>query len=173
MSILALDIATVSGWAQGDGGSTPSSGVYGLPGTGDDIGRYLISWANWLDQRLKGNRPREVVFEAPILPKMTTLATTRKLHGLTGVTEMICHSNAVPVTEISAGMVRKHFLGRHYPKNATRDQLKIAVVAGCRARGWNPLDDNEADALAILDVSLSFRRQGHAAKSFLATMEAA
>lgn len=173
MKVLALDIATVSGWAIGDGIAAPRSGVFGLPGTGDNIGRYLLHWAEWFEAKLEAEKPTEVVFEAPILPKMTNLATTRKLQGLAGVTEMICEAREIPVFEAMASNVRRLFLGRSWPKKGGRDGLKIAVMAGCRQRGWNPLDDNEADALAILDVTLSLRRQAYSAHSFIETMRAA
>ena len=44
---------------------------------------------------------------------------------------------------VPVGTIKRHITGKG---NAD----KAAVIAAVRARGFNPIDDNEADALAIL-----------------------
>ncbi|GAB4112596.1 MAG: hypothetical protein Fur0019_19060 [Tibeticola sp.] len=48
-----------------------------------------------------------------------------------------------PVQGVPVGTIKKHATGRG---NAGKDQVIIAV----RSRGHAPVDDNEADALALL-----------------------
>lgn len=172
MSVLALDVATCVGWAFGGAGDPPASGTFRCPSTGDDSGRFLVGYAQWLTAKLRELGPKEVVFEAPILPRETNITTLRKLYSLAGITEFVCVLEGVSCTEITAGEWRRSFLGPYYPKGGRRDELKMAVIAACRALGWNPVDDNEGDALAILHVVLSVRNPRYAAASAVAAMEA-
>jgi Holliday junction resolvasome RuvABC endonuclease subunit len=48
---------------------------------------------------------------------------------------------------VPVGTIKRHATGRG---NADKD----AVIAAVRALGFNPEDDNEADALALLDWAL-------------------
>ena len=149
--ILALDLSTRVGWAAwGPGESAPHWGAHPLPRTGEDVGRYLAAYRRWLSGRLGEVAPDRVVMEAPILPKTTALATTRKLHGLAGLTELIARDHGAAAMEVNNAQVRKHFIGRGRGK---RDELKQATIAACRDRGWTPETDDEADALAVLDYA--------------------
>ena len=69
--------------------------------------------------------------------------------SLAGITELLALKHKVAfVAEAHNATVRKHFTGKGNAKSA---ELKAMTMAACRARGWAPVDDNEADALAILD----------------------
>jgi Holliday junction resolvasome RuvABC endonuclease subunit len=48
---------------------------------------------------------------------------------------------------VPVGTIKRHATGRG---NADKD----AVIAAVRALGFDPVDDNEADALALLDWAL-------------------
>jgi Holliday junction resolvasome RuvABC endonuclease subunit len=48
---------------------------------------------------------------------------------------------------VPVGAIKRHVTGRG---NADKE----AVIAAVRARGFTPADDNEADALALLDWAL-------------------
>lgn len=161
--ILSLDVASKTGWAYGFAGEAPQHGVFELPSTGDNLGRYGVTFLQWLTSKLRELRPREVVFEAPILPKITNLNTTRKLHGLALMVEAACELEAVPCSEIGNSEWRRQFLGPYYPPKPCRDELKRAVIAACRNMGWNPRGDDDADALGILHVVSSHRNQARAA----------
>ena len=173
MSILSLDVATSTGWAHGEPGEAPSHGVFVLPSTGDDLGRALHHFASWLAGKVKELRPREIVFEAPILPATTNFKTCRKLYTLAGIVELVAIAEGIPCSEMASSEWRRHFLGSHYPKGAGRDELKRAVIAACRAIGWNPRSDDDADALAMLSVALAFRNQQQAASDAMQRMRGA
>jgi crossover junction endodeoxyribonuclease RuvC len=49
---------------------------------------------------------------------------------------------------VPVGTIKRHVTGRG---NADKD----AVIAAVRALGFDPIDDNEADALALLDWALT------------------
>jgi Holliday junction resolvasome RuvABC endonuclease subunit len=53
----------------------------------------------------------------------------------------------IPYRGVPVGTIKRHITGRG---NADKD----AVIAAVRALGFDPVDDNEADALALLDCAL-------------------
>lgn len=148
--ILALDLATKTGWASWAPGRLLASGTMQLPKTGEDVGLFLDSYLKWLETTIEECAPKWIVFEAPILPKQTRLATLRKLYGLANITELVARWRGVDCSEVNISTVRKHFCDRG---TGPRDQMKRLVMDACRDRGWEPVDDNAADALAILDYS--------------------
>lgn len=160
--ILALDLATKTGLAIG----SRSEGVVnhasvdlarnGIGGEGA-IFRRLIALIERLNTDC-GQRFAAVVFEMPVLPRSTNIKTLRRLYGLAAVCELACARLGVPVYEVETARVRQHFL----PSAAHgRKAIKSAIVTECRARGWDPIDDNAADALAILDFALEHFNPGY------------
>jgi hypothetical protein len=65
------------------------------------------------------------------------------LAHLTAWTEMF----KIPYRGVPVGTIKRHATGRG---NADKD----AVIAAVRALGFDPVDDNEADALALLNWAL-------------------
>ena len=173
MTVLALDVATSTGWAFGSAGEVPQHGTFRIDPTGDDLGRYGVEFIKWLSAKIRELRPREIVFEAPILPAKTNITTTRKLHGLALLVECVANLEAVPCSEISSGEWRRQFLGPYYPAKPTRDDLKRAVIAACRGMGWNPRGDDDADALGLLYVANCLRNRDQAATDAVNRMGAA
>lgn len=152
-SLLTLDLATVTGWAvwRPDGNHPGvQSGTERLPKTGDDVGRFLCAYADWLMPFVELERPGRVVFEAPWIGPQTSQDVARKLLGLACMTEAVCHWQGIPAWEVNNASVRKHFIGKG---RGDRRELKRLTMAACRERGWQPEDDNEADALAVMDYA--------------------
>lgn len=162
MRILALDLATKFGWACGSPGGDPYTfGSVQLPkGTGDDLGRFLQPYRDWLNMALDEMDPTEIVFESPILPGTTNIATVRKLGSLCGVTELVAVDRKIPVREAGMQDVRKHFIGttkapKQLPQKKRRQWLKDLVVSTCIKRGFNVTDDDQGDAVALLDYMVA------------------
>ena len=127
-----------------------------MPKTGVDVGRFLCAFEDWLTADLMARtRPERVVFETAWVGPKTNQATARKLMGMAGEVEKICHRNGLMCVEANNASVRKHFIGKG---RGTRDELKQMTIEACRARGWQPANDDEADALAILDYALRLWR---------------
>ena len=63
--------------------------------------------------------------------------------GLLATLTAWCEQRGVAYQGVPVGTVKRHITGKG---NAD----KAAVIAAVRARGYNPADDNEADAIAIL-----------------------
>lgn len=146
MKLLTLDLATKTGFAVGDisSGERPLSGVHTLPSTGDDIGRFLLAFDKWLSDMIAFHKPETIVFEAPLFLAggKSNISTARKLMCLAGMTEYFCSKHKVSCAECHVGTIKKYFTGSGSAK-------KPQMIAAARARGFEPKDDNEADALAI------------------------
>lgn len=144
--ILALDIASTTGWAEGLPGERPVSGSISFKGTQPERMGAMLAF---LGARLSAFRYRLVIFEAPLDPrwmgKATNFNTSRLLLGLTGVAEAVTNQTGHTPREANVGDVRIHMLGCR-PKAA---DAKAMVTAKARALGFDPRDDNEADALML------------------------
>jgi hypothetical protein len=167
MRVLALDLATICGWAFGSpNGSRIEYGSFKLPSTDHDIGRFLIAFDDWLDKIIERFAPDEIIFESPVLPAKTTLPVLRKLYGLAGQTEIIARRNKIPCREASISAIRWKFIGVRFAPKSIRDKrirriwVKEATMRECRRRGFRVSDDNQADALALLNLRLAQRVKG-------------
>ena len=157
-AILALDLARVAGFACGRPGETPVHGSVMFAKDGASMAAVLHGCRSWLRSYLIANPQIQlIVFEAPLLASFkrgkTTNATTRQLIGLCAVVEELLYSlTGYDVREAMVVRVRSHFIG----SNPKRARAKAMTVAMCRMRGWDPEDDNAADALALWDYQCSF-----------------
>lgn len=147
--ILALDIATTTGWAEGLPGERPVSGSIRLAPPGSSHAAVYGAMLAFLGARLSAFRYRMVIFEAPLDPRwkgaMTNTNTARLLLGLPAVVEAVAYQTGHMPREATSGDVRKHTLGCR-PKAA---EAKPMVIAKAREMGFDPRDDNEADALML------------------------
>lgn len=132
---LALDLGTRCGWA------AEIDGVV-LSGTLDlknDVQRYLRLWL-WLEENV---RPGDVVAYEDVKRHLGTTAA-HVYGGFKAVVLSVCAKTGASCVGVPVQTIKKHATGRG---NAD----KPAMIAAARLRGFAPLDDNEADALALLD----------------------
>lgn len=157
--ILALDLASKSGWALGTlDDKWPRSGSIQWAKDGASMGRIFSECRLQLRDFLSMHTEiKTVVFEAPLLPmfktKKTNFQSTRILIGLCAVVEELLHSiGGYDVREARVADVRTYFLGSNRHK---REIAKAKTIQTCKALGWSPTDDNAADALALWDYQRS------------------
>lgn len=129
--ILTLDLGAKTGWCAGRGDILPTVGTIYLPSTGDDCGAYAAAARHELHLILARWAPDIVVFEAPVLPSTTTLATTRKLQGLAMMVELACHDLGVTCQEEFLQTVKMTMTGKG---NASKQMM----VDAARRMGLNP-----------------------------------
>lgn len=144
--LIALDLATVTGWARLRGEEI-TYGTYLLPSTGKDVGRFLAPFHDWL--MLFAADADCVVFEAPFAGKSQDVA--RKLLALAGMTEYVCYVLKARCYDEDIKTVTKLFCGRCPPR---RQEKKALTILTCKQMGWSPKNDDEADALALLYVTI-------------------
>lgn len=144
--ILTLDIATVTGWAVSQPGRNgPLYGSHRMVSgpVGDDLGRALAAFRDWLSDTLAVHNPDEIWFEAPVPTTNRSIATMRLLMAYPAFAEELAYRRGTPVFEAHSGTIRKAVLG------SGRAQ-KSDVLAWAYRKGHTPQDDNAADALLLL-----------------------
>lgn len=164
--LLTLDLATNTGFCVGSPDNpNPTFGSFRIPPTGDDVGKFGLTFRGWIAELFDWHQPDFVVFEMPILPQKTNLMTVRKLTGLAMLTEMECRQRKVSVREGRASSVKKFFTG-------SGKAGKLDTMAICRRYGWNVKTDDEADACALWAYSVSIHAPEHGARFALGPMGA-
>jgi hypothetical protein len=149
--ILALDIATRTGWAIGEVGTMPKSGSIRFGNQSTDADVIFKSGLDWAEGFVKRLRPNLVIYEAmlPPLAKLgvTSAAVRDRLAGLQGIIRAISRRYEVAlIVDCKVGDVRQHFIG---DRRLKRDAAKREVLRRCAQLGWTACDDNAGDALAI------------------------
>lgn len=148
--IMTLDLATSIGFTRWSPGAKPTLGTHRLPSTDMDVGWFVDAYNEFLKDQFAIERPSHVVYEAPILPGNTQPATALKLMNLAGHTEWVCRRMRINCTQLRIGTWRKHFMGKGGGKRA---EMKQMCMDECRARGFEPRNDDEADAFGMLDYA--------------------
>jgi hypothetical protein len=154
--ILALDQATVTGWAYSDpGDKSVQFGHQRMGRQGGTAGEVGAAFAIFLEARIAVFEPRWIVYEAPYVPRPSARAgvppinpeTLRRLLGLAFLIDTIAEQHGIDCREATSGAFIKFFTGSgKYPERAAK---KAATVAMCKIHGWKATED-EADALALL-----------------------
>ncbi len=153
MSALALDLATATGWAVWSAPGEVAYGVWRLPAI-THFGIRLDKYRSWLLQAIDQNGVTAVGYELPWIAPHTNQRTAHLLIGMAAHTAQIASERGLICEALNVRQVRKHFIGKNLP----RKEAKAATIAQCRAYGFDPQDDNEADAIATLSFFLTKRR---------------
>ena len=150
--ILALDLATRTGWARGRPGETPTFGRVLLHGDAPQRYRELRAW---LTPQL--NDVDRVIYESAAVPMLmmgrTNTDAIRFLIGCCEHVEELCHG-VVDLYEARVSAVRVHFIGR----NMKREAAKARTRERCVGLGWAVTNDDEADACALWSYAVCMAR---------------
>lgn len=146
---LALDLGTRTGWALRDDTGI-ISGVWDLAPS--RLRRYEGGGMRYVRLRQMLNSIGfsvryidRVVFEE--VRRHAGVDASHVYGGCLAVLTSLCEETGIPYTAIPVGTIKKHATGKG---NANKD----AMIEAAKARGWNPTDDNEADALWLLDLTI-------------------
>ena len=139
MNILALDIATTTGWK-----TETSSGVWKLKQKKDDsTGMKLVRLKSYLKELITLEKIDIVVYERPAGMFKSAIITESELIG---VVLLLCEELSLQYTAYSATEIKKFATGKGNAKK--QDMIDAAV-----ALGYNPEDDNEADAIHLYNLA--------------------
>ena len=142
-TILALDLGTTTGWAIRDFGGLITSGTVSFkPSRYDGGGMRYLRFTNWLTELDRLSGPIEAIYYEEVRRHAGTDAA-HVFGGLLAVLTSWGELRGVPYQGVPVGTIKKHASGKG---NAN----KQAMIDAARKRGFNPADDNEADAIAIL-----------------------
>ena len=136
MNILALDIATQTGFCDNKGfGSWKMK-----PKT------RVMEFYNHIELMIINNKPDLVVYEFPAGRFMTPIMTESELIG---IVKYLCLLNDIPIRGYAATAIKKHVTGKG---NAKKQQVMDAVIAKYNV---TPKNYDEADAIALWNMAMS------------------
>lgn len=140
MKILALDLATKTGWAHSNG----ESGVQSFaPRRGDSPGMRYLELRAWLSRVYEFSPFDLIAYE---MPHYRGGHATEVLAGMTATVQAWAAERKVETTVRHSSEIKKHALGKGRGS-------KSAMVSACEKKfGVKPIDDNHADALWLLDL---------------------
>lgn len=157
-NILALDLATKTGWAIRMRDGTVKHGVINMRAKPDaHQGQRWLNFRSELVALLSNHQIQAVGFEqidnfAPMKRKGGGVSIPSSaiitMAGCRAHLEAVCAVNRIDLTGHHIGSIKKNWTGAG---NAKKDMM----VAEAFKRGYKPADDNSADALAILDLMLA------------------
>jgi hypothetical protein len=141
--ILALDLGQRTGWAVRNRDGAIASGVHEFrPGRFEGGGMIWLRFRAWLQEiDQAAGKVGVVVFE-----EVRRHAGTAASHAYGGYLAHLtawAEANRIPYQGVPVGTIKRHIAGKG---NAD----KAAVIAAVQALSFDPRDDNEADALALL-----------------------
>ncbi len=145
MSLLVLDLATVTGWAHGPLSTMqPQCGRWELPARDprDIIGARAAALDNTLAAALDVWTDVTVLGMAEPIPGRNQ-ADVALMGALTGVVRAECWRRRIRVLVQPEGTVRKEMLGRGSGRS---DVMKALALAWCERHGISVADHNAADA---------------------------
>jgi hypothetical protein len=138
---LALDLGTTTGWAMQMPLGTILSGTHSFkPGRYEGGGMRFLRFRRWLDE-INNVKLESIYFEEVRAHPGTDAAHI--YGGLMAHLTAWCEEKAIPYQGVPVATIKRHATGKG---NAKKD----AMLESVRLRGFQPKDDNEADALALL-----------------------
>jgi crossover junction endodeoxyribonuclease RuvC len=143
--LLALDLGTTTGFALRDlKSSTIISGIWSLKNSRFEGGgmRYL-RFRKHLSEVQSAGPLTQVAFEE--VRRHQGVDAAHVYGGLLATLTSFCEEHEVPYEGVPVGTIKKFWTGKG---NASKDQM----IEAARLHGYSPVDDNEADAIAILHL---------------------
>jgi hypothetical protein len=154
-SILSLDLGTTTGWAlRSRDGSIVSGSQSFKPQRFEGGGMRYLRFVRWLsevavsDETEEGQvkRVNDTLLDRIVFEEVRSHAGVDAAHAYGGFMSHLtsfAERHAIPYEGVPVGTIKKHATGRG---NAN----KLMMITAMQALGHNPVDDNEADALALL-----------------------
>ena len=149
-TILALDLGTTTGYAIKPASGQIVSGMMGFkPNRFEGGGMVFLRFNHWLSELNEKAGPIDLVVYEEVRAHRGTMAA--QIYGsFLGHLTAWAEFRDVPYQGAPVATIKKFIAGKG---NADKSQ----VIAAVRARGYAPIDDNEADAIAILIWTIETR----------------
>lgn len=145
-TLLALDLGTTTGWAllTRDGSITSGSESF-KPQRFEGGGMRFLRFKRWLTEIKQTSNGIDAVYFEEVRRHLGVDAA-HAYGGFMAHLTAWCEHHQIPYQGIPVGTIKKHATGKG---NASKDEM----LAAARKLGHTPADDNEADALALLDYA--------------------
>ena len=145
-TILALDLGTTTGWAMLCDGTITSGSQSFKPQRFEGGGMRFLKFKRWLaDTKACTDGLDAVYFEE--VRRHAGVDAAHAYGGFMAHLTAWCEHHEIPYQGVPVGTIKKHATGKG---NAGKSEM----LADAQSRGFNPQDDNEADALALLNWAM-------------------
>lgn len=146
-TLLALDLGTNTGWALAsrDGIITSGTELF-KPQRFEGGGMRYLRFKRWLTEVKHCAGGIDAVF-AEEVRRHAGVDAAHAYGGFLATLTAWCEHHNIPYQGVPVGTIKKHATGKG---NASKEQM----IAAVQLRGHAPVDDNEADALALLHWAL-------------------
>lgn len=152
-AILALDLGTHTGWALSGHDSSITSGTEQFkPQRFEGGGMRYLRFKRWLTEVKHCADGLDAVYFEEVR-RHAGIDAAHAYGGFLATLTAWCEHHGIPYQGVPVGTIKKHATGKG---NAG----KAEMIAAATARGHNPTDDNEADALALLHWAIEQQEVG-------------
>jgi len=142
--ILALDLGTKTGWALQDTNQITSGIELFAAGRFEGGGMRYLRFKKWLEEINKlCDGIDQIHFEE--VRRHIGVDAAHAYGGFLAHLSSWCEEKQIPYSGVPVGTIKKHITGKG-------NSNKQAIINAVKALGFSPTDDNEADALALLDL---------------------
>jgi Holliday junction resolvasome RuvABC endonuclease subunit len=152
MTTLALDLATTCGFAilREDGRIVSGAQSFAprtVKGEKERPGARWVKFRAWLVELHQAHQLTAIAYEeVNFIGGPGGAYAVQVYGGFVAVMQHFCEGFRIPYAPHGVGVIKQAWTGRG---NASKDDM----VARCRELGFKPIDDNEADAIALLHVA--------------------
>ena len=138
--ILALDIATKTGWK-----TSTASGIWNLkPNRGESDGMRVVRFKAKVNEMIKLEAINLIAYERVAGKQNAAISV---ISEMVGQLKLISIEQGIDLACYSAKEIKKFATGNG---NASKDMMVKTAIA----QGYNPIDDNEADAIFIYNLTI-------------------
>lgn len=141
MNILALDLGTKTGWALLQSFAVTSGSLSFVTNRLAGYGIRFLNFRNWLVGMFQKYQIDLVVFED--VRNHIGVYAAHAYGGFLAQLAAVCEEHQVPYQGFGVKTIKKFISGKG---NAN----KQVIIEAIQAQGYKPIDDNEADAIALL-----------------------
>jgi Holliday junction resolvasome RuvABC endonuclease subunit len=153
MTVLALDLGTKTGWALHGSDQAIASGTVEFKNDRwQGGGMRFLRFKQWLTEIKQMAGGLDVVLVEEVRRHIST-DSSHAYGGWLAIVTAWCEHHQIPYEAVPVGTIKRHATGKG---NAN----KQAMIVAMQERGFNPSDDNEADALALLGWAQDHRMGG-------------
>ncbi len=150
--LLALDLGSTTGFAIGEPGVIVSGAVKYKHNRFTGGGARYLEFQTWLTDLYGRRKFAHVVLEEVRAHKGVDAA--HAYGGFLAVLTAFCERHHLPYSSIPVGTIKHFATGNGSAPKTKLDRLKkgragLSVEEAVRSWGFNPQDDNEADAIAL------------------------
>jgi Holliday junction resolvasome RuvABC endonuclease subunit len=150
--ILALDLGAKTGWAIKSQNQITSGTIEFKPSRFEGGGMRYLRFQKWLEEINQTTNGIDLVYFEEVRRHIGVDAA-HAYGGFLAYLTSWCEEKEIPYLGIPVGTIKKHITSKG---NAGKSE----VINEIKKLGFNPSDDNEADALALLNLIIKKHEGG-------------